>query len=85
MFSCVERSCVLNPVREIADIAHSKGAVMVVDAAQSVPHRPVNVRKIDADFLAFSGHKMLGPMGIGVLYGKKSCWRKQTLSILAGT
>ena len=61
----------INPVKEIAEIAHDKNAVVSVDGAQSVPHLPVDVQKIDADFLAFSGHKMLGPTGIGVLYGKK--------------
>jgi cysteine desulfurase/selenocysteine lyase len=60
----------VNPVREIAERAHAKGALVVVDAAQSVPHRPVNVRELGADFVAFSGHKMLGPMGIGVLWGR---------------
>lgn len=59
-----------NPVAEIAKIAHKNGAVFVVDGAQSVPHIPVDVQEIDADFLAFSAHKMLGPDGIGVLYGK---------------
>lgn len=58
-------------VRAIAQKAHAVGAVMVVDGAQSVPHIPVNVQDLDADFLAFSGHKMAGPMGIGVLYGRK--------------
>ena len=61
----------VNPVREIADMAHRRGAVIVVDGAQSTPHMPVNVRELDADFFAFSGHKVFGPMGIGVLYGKK--------------
>ena len=61
----------INPVRELADLAHAKGAVMVVDGAQSVPHMPVDVTELDCDFLAFSGHKMLGPTGIGVLYGKE--------------
>ena len=59
----------INPVREIAERAHEVGAVCVVDAAQSVPHIPVDVQSLGADFLAFSGHKMLGPTGIGVLYG----------------
>lgn len=59
-----------NPVAEIAKIAHKNGAIFVVDGAQSVPHIPVDVQEIDADFLAFSAHKMLGPDGIGVLYGK---------------
>ena len=61
----------INPVSELADIAHDHGAYIFVDGAQSVPNRPVDVEAIDADFLAFSGHKMAGPTGIGVLYGKK--------------
>ncbi len=60
----------INPVAEIAKKAHKVGAVVVVDGAQSVPHIPVDVQELDCDFLAFSGHKMLGPTGIGVLYGK---------------
>ncbi len=62
---------IINPVAEIAAMAHRAGALVVVDAAQSVGHLPVNVRELDCDFLAFSGHKMCGPTGIGVLYGKK--------------
>ena len=58
------------PVRRIADLAHAAGALVLVDGAQSVPHMPVNVREIDCDFLVFSGHKMLGPTGVGVLYGR---------------
>ncbi|CAM3714228.1 cysteine desulfurase [Alicyclobacillus pomorum] len=61
----------INPVKEIAAMAHQVGAVMVVDGAQSVPHMPVDVQDLDCDFLAFSGHKMLGPTGVGVLYGKR--------------
>src|SRR3984885_15225550 len=61
---------VIPPVREIGRLAHSVGALFLVDAAQSVPHHPVDVAELDADFLAFSGHKMLGPLGLGVLYGK---------------
>jgi cysteine desulfurase/selenocysteine lyase len=61
----------INPIREIARRAHAAGAVMLVDAAQSVPHLPTNVRELGADFLAFSGHKMLAPTGIGVLYGRE--------------
>jgi cysteine desulfurase/selenocysteine lyase len=64
-------SGVINDVKRIAKVAHENGALMLVDGAQSVPHMPVDVRDIDADFLAFSGHKMLGPTGIGGLYGKK--------------
>ncbi|NIA28561.1 MAG: SufS family cysteine desulfurase [Actinobacteria bacterium] len=60
----------VNPVKEIIRAAHNVGAKVVVDGAQSVPHLPVNVVDLDADFFAFSGHKMLAPMGIGVLYGK---------------
>jgi cysteine desulfurase / selenocysteine lyase len=60
----------INPAARIIRLAHDAGAVAVVDGAQSVPHMPVDVRALDADFLAFSGHKMLGPMGSGALYGK---------------
>ena len=61
----------INPVSELADIAHDHDAYIFVDGAQSVPNRPVDIEAIDADFFAFSGHKMAGPTGIGVLYGKK--------------
>lgn len=61
----------VNPIKKLVSLAHSHGAVMVMDGAQSVPHMPVDVRELDVDFLAFSGHKIMGPMGIGVLYGKK--------------
>jgi cysteine desulfurase/selenocysteine lyase len=62
----------INPVREITRRAHAAGALVLVDAAQSVPHVPTNVQELGADFLAFSGHKMLGPTGIGVLYGREA-------------
>lgn len=62
---------VLNPVEKIAQAAHEAGAYMIVDGAQSVPHMPVDVQKIDCDFFAFSAHKAFGPMGIGVLWGRK--------------
>ena len=62
----------VNPIRQLADLAHKHGAVMVVDGAQSTPHIPVDVQALDADFLAFSGHKVYGPMGIGVLYGRRA-------------
>lgn len=64
------------PVIEIAKLAHEKGAVMVVDGAQSTPHMRVDVTDLDADFFAFSGHKLLAPMGIGVLYGKEELLEK---------
>src|SRR5688572_7944291 len=60
----------INPVREIAEIAHRHGALMLVDGAQSVPHMPVDVGELGCDFLAFSGHKMAAPTGVGVLYAK---------------
>ncbi|MGD6842785.1 cysteine desulfurase [Bacillus infantis] len=62
---------VMNPIKDIARIAHENGAIMVVDGAQAAPHMKVDVQDLDCDFLAFSGHKMCGPTGIGVLYGKK--------------
>ena len=61
----------INNVKKIIDYAHKKGAVVVVDASQSIPHMRIDVQDLDADFLVFSGHKMLAPLGIGVLYGKK--------------
>jgi cysteine desulfurase/selenocysteine lyase len=60
----------INPVKQIAAIAHQVGVPVLVDGAQAAPHGPIDVRDIDADFYAFSGHKMFGPTGIGVLYGK---------------
>lgn len=61
----------INPVREMADRAHAAGAVIVVDGAQAVPHQRVDVKALDCDFYAYSGHKMYGPTGIGILYGKR--------------
>jgi cysteine desulfurase/selenocysteine lyase len=69
-------SGVINPVKKMTELAHQKGAVVVVDGAQGAPHLKTDVRDLDADFYAFSGHKMLGPMGIGVLYGKKDLLEK---------
>jgi len=62
----------INPVSEIAKIAHEKGSLILVDGAQSIPHLAIDVQEMDCDFFAFSGHKMLGPTGIGVLYAKES-------------
>ena len=66
----------INPIKEFAAICHENGTLICVDAAQSVAHIPTDVKDSDADFLAFSGHKMYGPMGIGVLYGKHSLLEK---------
>ena len=60
----------ITPIEEIIKLAHSVGAIVIVDAAQAVPHMKIDVKALDADFLAFSAHKMLGPTGLGVLYGK---------------
>lgn len=62
----------VNPIREVAAMAHRVGAVMVVDGAQSTPHMPIDVQHLGVDFFAFSGHKLMGPMGIGVLYGREA-------------
>ncbi|AYW45707.1 cysteine desulfurase [Tetragenococcus koreensis] len=67
---------VINPIAELASLAHDHQAIMVVDGAQAAPHMPVDVQELDADFYAFSGHKMCGPTGIGVLYGKRN-WLEQ--------
>jgi cysteine desulfurase/selenocysteine lyase len=61
----------INPVAEMVRRSHAAGALVLVDAAQSVPHEPTNVQALGCDFLAFSGHKMLGPSGVGVLYGRR--------------
>jgi cysteine desulfurase/selenocysteine lyase len=61
----------INPIDRIIELAHAAGAVVLVDAAQAVPHEPIDVRAWNADFLSFSGHKMLGPSGVGVLYGRE--------------
>ncbi len=72
------------PVKEIIEIAHSKGAIAIIDGAQSVPHMKVDVQDLDADFLVFSGHKMLGPMGIGVLYGKEEILENMPPFLMGG-
>ncbi len=69
-------SGVINDVKRVARVAHEHGALTVIDGAQSVPHLPINVKDLDVDFFAFSGHKMLGPTGIGALYGKREILEK---------
>lgn len=75
---------IMNPIEKIIEKAHSVGAVVVVDGSQSVPHMKVDVQAMDADFLVFSGHKMLSPMGIGVLYGKEELLDKMPPFLFGG-
>ncbi|MEM1798304.1 MAG: cysteine desulfurase, partial [Candidatus Jordarchaeales archaeon] len=75
---------VINDVKRISKLAHDHGALVLVDGAQSVPHIPVDVKKLDIDFLAFSGHKMLGPTGIGVLYAKRELLEEGEPFLLGG-
>jgi len=72
------------PVKEIIKIAHENGALVMLDGAQSVPHKKVDVKKLDVDFLCFSGHKMLGPTGIGVLYGKEGLLKNLNPFLVGG-
>lgn len=74
----------INPLNEIIDHARKNGALVLVDGAQSAPHMKVDVQELDADFYVFSAHKMLGPMGIGVLYGKKELLEKMSPFLLGG-
>ena len=74
----------INPVKEIIDYAHKKGAVVVLDASQSIPHMKIDVQELDADFVVFSGHKMLAPLGIGVLYGKEELLNKMPPFLMGG-
>ena len=74
----------INNVKEIIKYAHKKGAKVLVDASQSIPHMKVDVRDLDAEFLAFSGHKMLAPLGIGVLYGKREILNKMNPFLMGG-
>lgn len=74
----------VNPIREIADMAHRVGAVLVCDGAQSTPHMQVDVQALGADFFAFSGHKLYGPMGIGVLYGRRELLEKMPPFLTGG-
>lgn len=74
----------INNVKEIIKYAHKKGAVVIVDASQSIPHMKIDVQDLDTDFLVFSGHKMFAPLGIGVLYGKKELLNKMTPFLMGG-
>ena len=74
----------IQPVKEIAQIAHQYGAYVIVDAAQSVPHMKVDVKELDCDFLGFSAHKMCGPDGVGILYGKKELLEKLSPIFMGG-
>ena len=74
----------INPVETIISMAHERGAVVVMDCAQSALHVPIDVQKLDVDFIVFSGHKMLAPMGIGVLYGKESLLKEMPPFLVGG-
>ena len=74
----------INNVKKIIKYAHKKGAIVIVDASQSIPHMRIDVQDLDADFLVFSGHKMLAPLGIGVLYGKREMLNKMTPFLMGG-
>lgn len=74
----------INPIKELTDLAHEKGAIVVVDGAQAVGHFPIDVAELNVDFYAFSGHKMFAPTGIGVLYGKKDLLDKMPPYRLGG-
>ena len=74
----------INNIEKIIKYAHKKGALVIVDASQSIPHMKIDVQALDADFLVFSGHKMLSPLGIGVLYGKKELLDNMTPFLMGG-
>jgi cysteine desulfurase/selenocysteine lyase len=74
----------INNVKKIIKYAHSKGAIVIVDASQSIPHMKIDVQDLNCDFLVFSGHKMLAPLGIGVLYGKKELLNKMNPFLMGG-
>lgn len=74
----------VNNVKKIVEYAHKKGSIAVVDAAQSIPHMRIDVQALNADFLVFSGHKMLAPLGIGILYGKKEILNKMPPFLMGG-
>lgn len=75
---------IYHPLKEVIEIAKTFSAVVVIDAAQSIPHRRINVNQLDIDFLAFSGHKMLGPTGIGILYGKMDLLKRMKINYWGG-
>ena len=74
----------INNVKKIIKYAHKKGAIVIVDASQSIPHMKIDVQELDADFLVFSGHKMLAPLGIGIMYGKRELLNKMTPFLMGG-
>lgn len=74
----------INNIKKIIKYAHKKGAIVVVDASQSIPHQKIDVQELDADFLVFSAHKMLAPLGLGILYGKKEILNKMTPFLMGG-
>ena len=74
----------INNIKKIIKQAHKKGAIVIVDASQSIPHMKIDVQDLDCDFLVFSGHKMLAPLGIGVLYGKKQLLNEMTPFLMGG-
>lgn len=74
----------INNIEKIIKYAHKKGAIIVVDGSQSIPHMEIDVQKLDADFFVFSGHKMLAPLGIGILYGKKEILNKMNPFLMGG-
>ena len=74
----------INNIKKIINYAHKKGAIVIVDASQSIPHMKIDVQDLDCDFLVFSGHKMLAPLGIGVLYGKKEILNNMTPFLMGG-
>lgn len=74
----------INNVKEIIKYAHKKGAIVIVDASQSIPHMKIDVQELDADFLVFSGHKMFAPLGIGVLYGKRELLNNMNPFLMGG-
>ena len=74
----------INNVKKVIEVAHKHGAVVVVDASQSIPHMEIDVKDLDCDFLVFSGHKMMSPMGVGVLYGKEELLKKMPPFLMGG-